>query len=74
MDGIHAEEGEEEIRFDPFHACAVRHDQRGIDPLERALGNEIDTFVMGCGAVSVPGAPAAFVNSSVMWNSSRVDA
>ena len=38
-DRVEAEEGEEEVGLDPFHAGAVGHDQAGVDPLERALGD-----------------------------------
>jgi hypothetical protein len=38
-DRIEPEEREEEVGLDPFHAGPVGHDQAGIDPLERALGD-----------------------------------
>jgi len=38
-DRVEAEEGEEEVGLDAFHAGAVGHDQAGVDALERALGD-----------------------------------
>jgi hypothetical protein len=39
-DRVEAEEGEEEVGLDSLHAGAVGHDERGIDPFERALGDD----------------------------------
>ena len=54
-DRVEAEEGEEEVGLDPFHAGAVGHDQAGVDALERALGDDdrdlLDRLRLGGGDV-----------------------
>jgi hypothetical protein len=39
-DCVEAEEGEEEVGFDAFHAGAVGHDQGGVNALEGAFGDD----------------------------------
>ena len=39
-DGVHAEEGEEEVGLDALHARSVGHDQPGVDAFQRALGDD----------------------------------
>ncbi|HET6812087.1 MAG TPA: hypothetical protein VFH50_13865 [Acidimicrobiales bacterium] len=40
VDGVHPEEGEEQVGFDPLRPCSVGHDQPGIDPVQGALGDD----------------------------------
>ena len=45
VDGIQAEEREEEVRFDALGAGAVGHDQRRVDALKRAPGHDDGDFL-----------------------------
>ena len=49
VDGVEAEEGEEQVGFDAFGAGAVGHDQPGIDPVEGSLGDDDRDLLDGVG-------------------------
>src|ERR1019366_10032833 len=51
VDGVEAEEGEEEIGVDTFSACAVRHDESGVDTVQRTLRDDDRHLVDGCGHI-----------------------
>jgi hypothetical protein len=57
VDGVEAEEGEEQVRFDPFRPSAVGHDQAGEIPSNEPLKvmREIFSILAAIGPHSFPG-------------------
>jgi hypothetical protein len=47
VNGVEAEEGEEQVGCDSFHARAVCHDQAGVDAFQRSARDDDGDFVDG---------------------------